>query len=314
MAVNTPRVAPFPVDTVLTGITLAYCNNRLIADEVLPRVPVGGRLFKWNEFDTNDRLTIPETLVGRKGQPNEVEFGYSEKDSSVRDYGLDDVIPNDDITNAPPNFSPLGNATEGLTDLILLDREVRVAKLVFNPDSYATGFKETLSGTDQWDNPASDPKNQILDALDKMLMRPNIAVLGQAVYTKLRQNPSMVSAALGNSGTAGTLTHQQLAALLEVDEVIVGSGYVNMSKPGQPPQMVRVWGNSAAFIYRNRLANSQRGVTFGFTAQWQSRVSGQWAEPKIGLRGAVRVRVGESVRELIVAKDAGYFFENVISD
>lgn len=313
MSTNTPKIAPFPVDTVLTGIAIAYRNNTLIADQVLPRVPVGGKMFKWNEFDTNDRLTIPETLVGRKGVPNEVEFGYTEKDSSVKDYGLDDVVPNDDITNAPPGFSPLGNAAESLTDLILLDREVRVARLVFNPDSYAAGFKETLSGTDQWDNASSDPKSQILDALDKPLMRPNVAVLGQAVYTKLRQNPSMVSAALGNSGTSGTLTRQQLAALLEVEEIIVGSGYVNIAKPGQAPQMVRVWGNSAAFIYRNRLANTQRGMTFGFTAQWQGRISGQIAEPKIGLRGAVRVRVGESVRELIVAKDAGYFFENVIS-
>lgn len=311
--INAPKTAPFPMHAVLTGIAIAYSNNTLIADQVLPRVPVAGELFQWNEYDPTDRMTIPETLVGRKGEPNEVEFGYTEREASTVDRGLDDVVPNKDIENAPPGYSPIGAATEGLTELIALDREVRVARLVFNANSYAPDLRETLSGTDQWDHPDSDPKGQILDALDKPLQRPNIAIFGQAAYTKLRQNASMVSAALGNSGTKGSLTRQQLAELLEVEEIIVGSGWVNIAKPGQPPQRVRVWGNSAAFIYRNRSANAQRGFTFGFTAQFGSRIAGQIAEPKTGLRGSVRVRVGESVKELIVAKEAGYFFENVIS-
>ena len=33
--------APFPIDPELTAIAIAYRNGRMIADEVLPRVPVG---------------------------------------------------------------------------------------------------------------------------------------------------------------------------------------------------------------------------------------------------------------------------------
>jgi hypothetical protein len=33
---------------------------------------------------------------------------------------------------------------------------------------------------------------------------------------------------------------------------------------------VRAWANHAAFIYRNLLADTQGGVTFGFTAQFGS--------------------------------------------
>ena len=53
-------------------------------------------------------------------------------------------------------------------------------------------------------------------------------------------------------------------------------------------------------------------MTFGYTAQFKDRVSGSIVDPDIGLRGGQRVRVGESVKELVVAKDAGYLFENVI--
>lgn len=317
MAVNTPSVTPFPVDPTQTGITLAYRNQTLISDMVLPRVNVPTKEFKWNEYSKEERFTLPETLVGRKGMPNEVEFGFEEKTSAVRDHALDDVIPNDDIIQAAAgatNYNPVNHATEALTDLILLDRERRVANTVFGAASYASGFKDTLSGTDQWDDfDNSNPREQMLDALDVPLMRPNVLVLGQAVWTKLRQHPKLVSSVLGNSGQQGTITRQQLAELLEIEEVLVGQGWVNIAKPNQTPSLTRVWGKHASLIHRNRLANTQRGATFGFTAQYQSRIAGQMPDPKVGMRGGVRVRVGESVRELIVANELGYFFENAIS-
>ncbi|WHP05784.1 hypothetical protein QLH32_17550 [Acinetobacter corruptisaponis] len=317
MTANTAKTAPFPFDAVQTGITLAYRNNNFISDNVMPRVPVGTKEFTWNEYSTGERFTVPETLVGRKGQPNELEFGYEQKESSVKDYGLDDVIPNDDITqaaNSGINYSPVGHATEALTDLILLDRERRVSNIVFNEDTYATGFKETLSGTDQWsDYDNSKPREQLLEALDKPILRPNILVLGQTTWTKMRQNPTLVSSILGNSGQQGTITKEQLAELLEIEEVIVGQGWVNVAKPNANPTLVRIWGNHAALLHRNRLANTQRGATFGFTAQFQNRVAGQIPEPKVGLRGGMRVRVGESVRELVVANELGYFFKNAVA-
>jgi hypothetical protein len=313
MAVDTPHTAPFPVSAVLTGITLAYRNTNLIADNVLPRVPVGAREFKYWTYSREDRFTVPETLVGRKGMPNEVEFGATEEAGKVQDYGLDDVIPNDDISQAPAGYDPKGHAVEAMTDLILLDREVRAANLLFNPNSYVASNVVTLSGSSQWSDASSDPLKALLSALDTPMMRPNVLVLGQAAWTILRQHPALVSAALANSGTKGTVTREQLASLLEVEEVVIGQGYFNTAKPGQPAQMTRVWGKHAALIYRNKLANSQRGATFGFTAQWGNRVAAEWAEPKWGLRGAVRVRAGESVRELVIAPDLGMLFQNVVA-
>ncbi len=36
-------------------------------------------------------------------------------------------------------------------------------------------------------------------------------------------------------------------------------------------------------------------------------------EPKVGLRGAQRVRAGESVRELIVASDVGFLWRDAVA-
>lgn len=317
MAINSPNVAPFPINPTLTAITLAYKNMGMIADMVLPRVPVGTKEFKWSAYEKAERYSVPETLVGRKGRPVEVEFGATERASFVNDYALDDVIPNDDISQAAASqmgYNPVAHATEAMTDLILLDREKRVSDLIFDPNSYDTGFKETLSGTTQWsDYDNSRPKEQLMDALDVPLMRPNILVLGQNVWTTLKQHPDLVRSINRNDGGSGAITREQLASLLEIDEVIVGTGFINLAKAGQPAQMVRVWGNHASLMHRNRLANAQRGITFGFTAQYQGRVAGQMNDPLSGMRGSVRVRVGESVKELIVAKDLGYLFESAVA-
>lgn len=305
---------PFPIDTRLTGISLAYQNRALIADMVLPRVPVGNQSFKWLNWNKAERFTVPNTLVGRKGRPNEVEFGASETPGLTFDYGLDDVIPNDDIASAPQGWDPLGQATEGLTDLIALDREVRVAGLVFDPAQYPVGNKTALVGANQWSDTTSDPLTSILDYLSTPLMRPNIAVMSQAVWNALRVHPKIVSAVLGNSGQSGIVGRTAVAQLFELEEILVGEAFVNTAKPGQTATYNRCWGKHCAFLMRNRLANTRSSqMTFGYTAQWQGRVAGQMSEPETGLRGSIRVRVGESVNEIICASDVGYFVEDAVA-
>ena len=197
---------PFPVQQELTAIALAYSNRAYIADQVLPRVPVGSREFKWLRFNRDEMFTIPETMVGRKGVPNEVQFGGTEVPGFVRDFGLDNLVPNDDIDSAPAGYDPIGRAVEGGAEIVALDREKRVADLVFNTNTYPTDNRTTLSGTSQWsDYTNSDPYSAIMAALDGMLMRPNTAVIGRLAWSKLRVHPK-ITAALAPSSTGNSPT------------------------------------------------------------------------------------------------------------
>jgi len=314
---------PFPIQSELTAITLAYQNRSLIADQVLPRTPVPSREFKWLQMGRDQMFTVPETTVGRKGQPNEVEFGGTEVGGFVRDYGLDDLVPNEDLQSAPAGFDPLGTAVTGISELIALDREKRVADLVFNLNTYPAANRTTLSGTSQWsDFTNSDPYSAIMTALDGMLMRPNIAVIGRLAFSRLRVHPKITAALApssnGNSSTVNAAgapaTAQAIADLLELDQIIIGEAFINTAKPGQTASLSRCWGKHMAFLHQNPIASIRgNAITFGFTAEWGNRVAGSMPEPKVGLRGAQRVRVGESVNELIVASDVGYYFQNVVA-
>lgn len=305
--------APFPIDPELTAIAIAYRNGRMIADDVLPRVPVGKQEFKYWKYDLADGFTIPSTLVGRKSKPNEVEFDATEETSSTEDHGLDSPVPQADVDNAPANYNPLGRAAEMVANLIVLDREVRTAGLVFNNSSYAAGNKTTLSGSNQWSDDSSDPVAVITDALDSVIMRPNIAVLGRRTATILRRHPKVVKAYNGTAGDEGMVPMAFLQDLLELEAIYVGEARVNTAKPGQAAALARTWGPHAAFIYRDRLADTSNGATFGLTAQWGGRISGSIPDANIGMRGGQRVRVGESVKELVTAKDLGFFFENAVA-
>lgn len=306
---------PFPIDPQLTAIAVMYRNERLIADEVMPRVSVGQREFKWNKWDLRDGMTVPSTLVGRKSAPNQVSFGYSEQASSILDYGLDDPVPNSDIQSAPAGRDPRALSTMFLRQLIALDREVRVAGETFNASNYATANKATLSGTSQWSHASSDPVAAIIDALDTVVMRPNIAVFGQAVWSKVRRHASVLEAIKSTGGaiSKGTVTRQQFADLFELEQVLVGESWVNNARKGQDASMARAWGKHAAFLYRDRVAAEAGQVTWGFTAALGTPIAGTIPKPEQGLYGSQLVRVGESVREVVTATDLGYLFIDAVA-
>lgn len=301
---------PYPNDPRLTGIAIAFRNRGMIADLVMPRVPMGKTTFKYLSYNFAEGVTVPITIVGRKGRPTEVEFTATELTGGTEDHALDDVVPNDDVADAPAGVDPLGQATEGLANLIALSREVRVAAKVQDPANYT--YTDTLSGTDQFDDPASDPAVIIQDSIATPMVRPNIAVMSLAVYNVLRRHAKIVSALNVSGSSNGMVSRQALAEYLELDEILVGEGYINTAKAGQTPTYARVWGNDVALLRRAPIVSGRGEPSWGFTAQFGDRVAKRIDEPKTGLRGATRVRVGESVGEIIQSTEAGFLLQDAI--
>ena len=210
-------------------------------------------------------------------------------------------------------YDPDARATMIVSNLLELDREVRVAGAVFNAANYGASNKTTLSGTGQWSDPASKPIIAILNAMDSMVMRPTKMVVGQLVATQLQTNPNVVAAILGNAGTVGVVPLSAVAQVLGLREIIVGPSFVNTAKPGQTATLSRVWGKFAALICQDPLATPDMGTTFGYTAQWGTRIAGTIADSDMGMRGGHRVRAGESVNEIITAPDLGYLFSAAVA-
>ncbi|WP_041794656.1 major capsid protein [Pararhodospirillum photometricum] len=310
-----PQQFPFPVDNQLTPIVMAFKNRRMIADEALPRFPVAGMNYRYSEYDLSQGLTIPETAVGRRARPNKVVFTASERNGATTDHALDDEVPQADVDNAPAAQKNLiARTSERLANLIALRREIRVAEKLFDESSYPAANKTTLSGAAQFSDAASDPIGLLTDIMDGMIYRPNVMVFGRRAFTKFARHPAVVKAINHTSGDSGFVRQQDVAALFELDRVLVGEAFVNIARKGQTPELQRAWGPHIALYFLDDLGGPSESPSFGFTAQFGARLAGQWPDKNIGMRGGTVVRVGESVEEVIAAPSLGYFIENAIAD
>jgi hypothetical protein len=319
---------PFAVDPILTSIAIGYRNpaQAMIADEVLPRMPVGAEKFAWTEYPLEDAFNTPDARVGRRGRVQQLEFGGTEKTDEVEDFGLESPLPYSDIDAAAEArarkvsiFDPEGHASMMLADAIANIREVRVAGLVHNLNTYAAARRLTLAGSDQFsDYVNSDPIGVIKAGCEGTLVYPpNTMVIGRAVWSKLSSHPKIVNAVKGNLTNAGIITKDQFREMFAdygIQKVLVGDAQYNTAKPGQAATLARAWGKHIALLFINPIASPSPngGITFGLTAQYGTKIAGRIEDKNIGLQGGVNVRVGERVKEVVVAKDTGYFIQNAV--
>lgn len=311
------ETAQYTEDPVLTAIAIAYANpaRSLIADIVLPRRPVSGLQFKWTSYPLGQSYTPQDTRVGRRSQVRTMEISGTEETSSCEDFGLAVPLDADTISQAErAGHDPRTQAAEVASNVVLLDREKRAAETVFNADNYDAALKDVLSGTDQFsDYTNSDPYGVLMDMLNSCLLRPNMLVFGQTAWTKVRRHPKLVQAVKGQPVTEGVISRAELAELLEIQQIVVGEGRANINRPGQSVELAYLWGEHVAGLFIDPTASPEAGgMTWGLTAQFGTRISGT-KSVDMGLRGGEYVRVGETVKELIIAKHAGFFLEDVVA-
>jgi hypothetical protein len=307
--------APFVVNDEMTSVAIAYHNRNMIADAVLFRVPAAQK-FSYLKYKLEDGFTIPDTLVGRTGRPNKVEFSADKVIAECEDHALEQDVPQSDIDQGPLNgVDPLNRATEQVTNLIELRHEVEVANLVFDLNTYPAANRETLSGTDQLsDFENSDPIDVFQRAIDAPVMRPVQMVLGRSVWSVIKRHPKLVKAVYPISqGGDGMIVRQALADLLEIEDIQVGEALINTARKGQTANIQEAWGKHISFNYKDSLAGPGQGTTFGFTAQNGNRRAGTIDDGHMGLDGGVVVKAGERVKSVISAADLCYFIQHAVA-
>ena len=317
--------APFQTHPRMTQIAMAERPKDFIADMVMPIVKAAYK-FKYTKGTNDDQFSIPDTRATRSGRLGEVEFGATLADGSTEDRGLVCYIPYRDINEARQQQSawdPVAQASMGLGQLMMLDREKRVADKVFDSDNYANGLSSILAGDAQWSSAASDPLKAILAALDLCITRPNALVFGNPVWTQFRQHPRIVEAVkatgagAGGAGAqaAGVVSRRAVAELFEVDHVLVGATWHNRAARGQAVDMQRLWGKHAAALHIRRPTGTQDNMpTWGFTAEAMAREVALSEEPTRGVgRGSRAMKISESCEEIVSWESAGYLWRNAVA-
>lgn len=315
---------PYGLTPVLTAIaqTVSPMDFNLVQDLVCPLVRVDGPLFRYTTLAYGEGLSIPSTLIGRTGRARRVEAGASQIEAEVEDHGLEDEVPLRDIAAAMSGQSsvdPRMVATEWVSGLVVLAREKRVATLLTTRANYTAGAAgaQTLSGNSQWsDFTNSNPRQAILAARDRMLVKPNLFVCGQEVFTKLSQHPEMVeSAKATGAGTSasGVINAEEMARVLQVQRVLVADAWEQTADLGQAEMFGRVWGKHAVLLRAAPLTSAlDKAPSFAATFRWRRRRVRTYIDQAVGTDGAEIVHVAESLVERVRFQAAGYLFQAAV--
>lgn len=309
-------------DKALANFALAYENNELVADKVAPVVPVddiSGTYFKLPKENTF--TYVGQAFVGPSSDVPEVEGIVEEGTYSCKGRGRKSKIAlqTDAMADVPLKLRE-GAVLDAMAQL-MLEREVRVAGIIFNNANYKS-TTNTVAISTKWDAKSSgvstaDPISDVDTLRGNIFRGPNtrlVAVMSRDVFTALKNNTFITARINGGATTAlpAIVMKQLIAALFEVDEVVVAEAWqIAAGTQG------RVWGKAFAILSVST-APSTRALCFALTMRWQAPGPGgvrheQWIDPSKGLMGVEYHKITMADDEVTPANDAGLLFTTVIS-
>ena len=308
------------VSVPLSNVAVKYANDatKYIADKILPIVPVGKQdgiyyTFGKESFRIYDDLRANGAPSGRV-----LSFTTGTESYHCDTRSLHDVVTEEDRSNADGVIEPEITTTENLVDMRLIRREYDVAAALFNTTTFS-GYTAALSGTDQWDDYTnSDPIAKLRAAREAVrgkIGRPaNRLAIGSAVFNVLAQHPDVLDRI--KYSQLGILTPQLLAALLDVDEVLIGEGIYESTNQKQTSTLSDIWGKYALMYYMSKEGNPNlKKPSLGYLPQWKLYGGGQYMTKKWyedNLSGDV-VEVTSSYDIVVSCAPAGYLYSAVIS-
>lgn len=312
-----PEPRNLHVDSILTNFSLQYKNEEMIWEQVCPVVPVGKRSDKYFKYSKANAFRLFDDKIGPKSLANEIDWEVSNDNYSVKDHALSDYVTQEEIDNADTPLSPERDSNDFINLMLDIAQEKRVATLFTTAANYPTGNKVTLSGTGQWSGAADNPIKDLQDAVEACFQRANTLWFGVDAWLVFRRLPEILDAVKAatrmQNGGGGLATQSEVAALFDVDRVIVGRARYISSVEGQTDTYARIWGKHAGALYVPPGQVGVRTICFAKTFSETRKLTFRSFDEKRGMKGAVYLKTGWNSDEKIAASDIGYLIENAVA-
>lgn len=326
-----PGRATVHVNRPLTNISIAFLQNaaNFVADRVFPTITVSKRSDRYfvyergdfNRDEMEERAPATESAGGDYNIDNTPTY-------FARYYSFHRDIDDQTRENYDEPLDADREATEYVSHKALIRKErLFVTKYfvagVWTTDITGVAGAPAAGQAQQWDQDASTPIEDVATGKDVVLestgFEPNVCVLGQQVWTALKNHPDIVGRidrGQTPGGPAMTL-RENLAALFEVDEVLIMKSIVNTAAEGQTAVHSFIGGKNALLAYRT----PSPGImvpSAGYTFQWGG-LSGSGPGGtrikrfRIEKIESDRVEIGTAFDQKLVAADLGYFFLGIVA-
>jgi len=307
------------VDPVLTNMLVGYMNEpaRFVADRAAPGIPVNSSAGTFFVFDQKYWMLDDAKERAWGGDFPEGGFGMSTDTYKTEQWATSHSIP--DETRAD-NQAPMELEQAGIMRLAQI-QALRKERL-FAAAYMATGVWGTDatggSTSTKWSTYAtSDPVGDIRTAKrtisQSIAQFPNVLIMGEIVFDKLINHPDLIDRIKYTARATVATMEQALAAVMGVDEVLVGAAIYNTANEGQTGSYSPIVDDDALLLYRP----TSPGIfvpAAGYTFHWA---------PGGGLGGVMPIYYNDDKHadviqskaqyvHKVVATGAGYFFSDYV--
>lgn len=297
-------------DPVLTTAARGYRNGEHIWHRVFRVVPTMERGGKRIEFDRTDfEIVTADRAPGADTQ--EVQFGHEGKAYALTQRRLIGKVPTELGEEAMrlAGINSAMRAVNGVQSMISLQREKNAADLAFKASSYDAAHKTTLAGNNQWSNAASNPTSDVMTGVEVIRQaigqRPNMAVMGGSVWSKLRTHPNLLEQLQYQGKLIATL--EDVARLWDLKEIVVGDAIYRTKAA-----TADIWGKSCllCFTELGSVDMYQPSFGYGYRLNGTPYVEMPYYNPRTK---SWMYPVTEEWSNEIVGKDAGYLMSAAIA-
>ena len=282
-------------DNVLTNLSLAYPNNEFVGNRLFPVVTVRKQTDKYYWFGREGWVPEDSDYRAPGTEANEIPGLQVALDTYyASEHALQIAVYDEERENVDSPMSPDADATNLVTQKILLGRELAMMNFVTDATKYASTNTVTLSGTAQWnDYTNSDPIGVIRTAMRafhaNVFFEPNTAVIPYQVMSVLEDHPKIMDRIKYTD--RAILTPEIIASVLGLKNVIIPE-VASGSGVGFSMTASYLWGKNVLLAYVPS-SPGLRVPAFAYEFVWAYPGAGamktdRWREEK---RGSDLIRV-----------------------
>jgi len=300
--------------TFMSNLSVQYANEEYIGTRLMPVIGVDKLTNQFATYAKRDRLAAPSDSMEGRSTPNEINDSRSYDSYATAPYGLKNFVESKVLQNQDAPFDEMLDLQESVSELVALNEEIRIAAVVANSSNYSgnTAAVSTKWNSASGGNPIKDVLTAKAACWSGRGRGRMVGVCSLDVYNALRVNPQILEA-LKYTQKGGLASRENICALLELDDLLVGKARKDTANEGQTASYSRIWSDIFAVL---RVADgpSLRNASFGYTLRFKGALNSRmWFDANVGTLGGYYAQVTLDETHKVVAGDTSYLLTAPLS-
>ena len=231
-------------------------SKDLIANKIFTPLVVERDSDKYYKFNDANTL-IPATERAGGAEANSTDFDFTTGSFQATRKALKHFIDDDIYSNADKGIKTNYRKAAALhiMDQLLIDKENRAAAVAFSTANFS-GKTAALSGTDQWSDYANSTPFDVISEKAELVLQacgkqPNTIIIGQQVWTQLRNHPQLIDRLPDNRVRRANINlfKEMLGDEdLNIENILIGRQTKNTGTAATPTNTF-IWGKLCLVAY-----------------------------------------------------------------